>query len=115
MLTKGYWVAEHNANCLPRGIISTKSECKAASRAIGLKYVNTYVKYVKRPAGCYTRIRHGRNGMENSDNRQEVYFNNITDPDLTSPKEGGYGICVGYNLGMITVVIYLTVFYKNEI
>jgi len=81
---KVYWVAEKNADCPAQGIITTESECKVASIALGFNYDRQIRANWYRPAGCYKyRSKYSKN----------TYFNPITNPDDTSPKGFTSGIC----------------------
>ena len=80
ILSKGYWVAEENANCAAYQIISTSSACKVASANLGLKFFG-FSRTKLRPAGCYKYT------------DKDVYFNHIIDPEMTSPEGNTAGIC----------------------
>ncbi len=81
----GYWVAEHGANCPAHLIIPTESECKVAVATLGLNFKKE-VRYDDRPSGCYKQK-----------DKLPAYFNGITDPDSTSPKDDTAAIC-GYGM-----------------
>lgn len=81
----GYWVAENGVNCPAHLIIPTESECKVAVATLGLNFEKE-VRYDDRPSGCYKQK-----------NKVRAYFNGITDPDSTSPRDDTAAIC-GYGM-----------------
>lgn len=77
-----YWNKESGQNCQSDLIVTTRLECKIAATKIGSTLSLGSLRDSKKPAGCYL-------GLE----LNQVGFNFILDPLLTSPKENYAGLC----------------------
>ena len=82
ILIAAYRNEESGQNCQSDLLVITRHECQIAASKIGSSLILGSARDSKKPAGCYIFLE-----------SNQVGFNFITDPTLTSPKENYAGLC----------------------
>ena len=71
----------YGEDCPFNNVVKSEHQCRQAASQLQMLFVGN-VHGTKRPAGCY---------IKNND----AYFNELINPDLTSPSTDEAGICKG--------------------
>lgn len=81
-----YWKASFGENCPLGKIVDSVDKCREAATYLGIPYKSKSDGNEK-PAGCY---------YKSQTVRPKIYFNTVTDPNLTSPhhNENRGGVCI---------------------